>query len=536
MIKTELEGEKMKKKIKNSLLVIVLILEAIIIVGSIYYKKSYTKQDFDLILYYLFNGANHSSPDVVVSVIKACILPVLALFTVMIVPIIENVKHKLIIKVGRKEHKKNVQLYPIKYKVIYVLVILIVAISIFIKCFGVNEYIKYRRQDTKVYEDYYVDARKVKIKFPEEKRNLIMIVVESMENTVLSKENGGSWDYSITPELEKLAIENTNFSNNNLIGGAYQTYGSDYSAAGNVAITAGIPLKTVDFLNNENNYSGNGQYLSGAYTLGEILKEQGYNLEIMMGSDAEFGGRQQYYTANGQYKIFDTHYAIEHGKMTEEDRVWWGFEDDKLYEWSKEEILDLANQNKPFNYIMLTADTHFMDGYLSQRAAIQFDTKYENVYAYSSKSIYEFIEWLKEQDFYDNTTIVIVGDHLGMQVEFYESRMDENYERTIYNIIINSAIEVKNNKNRTFTSMDLYPTMLASIGVEIEGERLGLGTNLYSGEPTVSEKLGLETFKEEIKKNSTFYNKRFFGDDYYVIKKSDKEENDKENIKNEVQI
>lgn len=110
-----------------------------------------------------------------------------------------------------------------------------------------------------------------------------------------------------------------------------------------------------------------------------------------------------------------------------------------------------------------------------------------------------------------------------MQVEFYESRTNKEYERTIYNAIINPIIEATNNKNRVFTSMDLYPTILASIGVKIEGERIGLGTNLYSNIPTLAEQLGFEYLNNEIKKNSKFYNEKIFGDDYFVMKNQDKD-------------
>ena len=258
---------------------------------------------------------------------------------------------------------------------------------------------------------------------------------------------------------------------------------------------------------------------------GEILRDNGYNLEIIMGSDGEFGGRKQYYTTNGNYKIFDLNYAIEHGKMTIEDKVWWGFEDDKLYEWSKTEILNLSKQDNPFNYIMLTADTHFVDGYLSPNAEEKFESKYENVHAYSSKCISEFVEWVKKQDFYQNTTIVVIGDHLGMQNEFYENNINDDYTRTIYNAIVNPSIEAKNNTNRLFTTMDMFPTILASMGVEIEGNRLGLGTNLYSGIPTLTELLGYDYYNKELKKTSNFYNKHILGDDYYVIKTDEARQN-----------
>ena len=47
---------------------------------------------------------------------------------------------------------------------------------------------------------------------------------------------------------------------------------------------------------------------------------------------------------------------------------------------------------------------------------------------------------------------------------------------------------------------------MASLGVTIEGDRLALGTNLFSGEETLSEKYGYETLFTELDKKSIFYN------------------------------
>lgn len=45
-------------------------------------------------------------------------------------------------------------------------------------------------------------------------------------------------------------------------------------------------------------------------------------------------------------------------------------------------------------------------------------------------------------------------------------------------------------------------------GVKIEGNRLGLGTDLFSNEPTVFEKFGYDYVNKELAKKSEFYNKR----------------------------
>ena len=383
---------------------------------------------------------------------------------------------------------------------------------------------------SEIFEEEYITSETVQITFPEEKRNLIYIFLESVETTLVSKENGGGWDYSIIPELEQLAKDNINFSNTDKLGGAIQLPGTGWTVAGMVAQTSGVPLKIS--LQDHNSYSGYSSFLPGVYTLGDILKKEGYNLKLMVGSDAEFGGRKDYFTIHGDYEIFDFYTAIEEGKMTKEDEVWWGYDDDDLFKWAKDEILELAEQEEPFNFIMLTADTHFTDGYLSENVGDEFDTQYENVFAYSSKCVYEFVDWIKEQDFYDNTTIVIVGDHIGMQTEFYENHLEKDYTRTVYNTFINSAVPDTNSKNRQFSTLDIFPTVLASIGVEIEGNRLGLGTNLFSGEQTLVEKYGYEDANKQLERRSNYYNKKLLGENYIEMLTSSRE-NKIENIINE---
>ena len=124
--------------------------------------------------------------------------------------------------------------------------------------------------------------------------------------------------------------------------------------------------------------------------------------------------------------------------------------------------------------------------------------------------IYEFLEWIKKRDFYDNTTIVIVGDHLTMQDGFYGTKGFE--DRTIYNVFINAiASSEYNSKNRVFTVMDMFPTTISSLGATIEGDRLGLGTNLFSDSKTIPEEIGIDKFNVELEKYSSYYYKKLRG-------------------------
>ena len=181
--------------------------------------------------------------------------------------------------------------------------------------------------------------------------------------------------------------------------------------------------------------------------------------------------------------------------------------------------------DEPFNFTMLTTGTHFTDGFVEKSCETPFDEKYLNAYHCSDELIDNFLNWLKKQDFYDNTTIVITGDHLTMQAnmtDMFEINNAKSYERTVYNTIINSKVKTENMKNRNFTTFDFYPTILASLGFQIQGDKLGLGTNLFSRIPTITEEIGITKFDKELQKKSNYYEKHFL---HNINKKVGKQSN-----------
>ncbi|MBQ1965820.1 MAG: LTA synthase family protein, partial [Clostridia bacterium] len=112
-------------------------------------------------------------------------------------------------------------------------------------------------------------------------------------------------------------------------------------------------------------------------------------------------------------------------------------------------------------------------------------------------------------EFYENTTVIITGDHYSMNTEYFQDNVPEDYVRRVYNCFINAPLEAENAKNREFTTLDMFPTTLAAIGCKIEGNRLGLGTNLFSSERTLSEQLGMDYLNAEILKPSPYYESNF---------------------------
>ena len=77
----------------------------------------------------------------------------------------------------------------------------------------------------------------------------------------------------------------------------------------------------------------------------------------MVGSDLSFGGRREYFKTHGKYKNYDLYTAREDGIIDDDYYVFWGYEDEKLFEYAKEELTNIASKDEPFNFTMLTVDT-----------------------------------------------------------------------------------------------------------------------------------------------------------------------------------
>lgn len=366
-----------------------------------------------------------------------------------------------------------------------------------------TKYFENKGEGSTFIESNYVDPKDVSLTFPEKKRNVIVLYLESMEMTYADKENGGGFDENFISQLTQLSKENENFSGaDTVLNGASSTSGTTWTMGGIFAATSGLPLITQLA---QNEMDTQDAFFKNATVLGDILDEEGYQQVFACGSDATFGGRKLYFTDHGNYAIHDLNYRKKIGDLPEDYYVWWGFEDEKLIEYAKEDLTELASSNQPFNYTMLTADTHFEDGYVCDLCQDLHDgNQYGNVISCSDKQVSEFISWIQQQDWYDNTTIVITGDHPTMDSDFCDP-VSSDYSRRVYTAYINAdPIENHSKGERQYTTLDTFPTTLAAMGVSIEGNRLGLGTNVFSGEETLLEKDGMQMINTEFSKKSDF--------------------------------
>lgn len=419
-----------------------------------------------------------------------------------------------------KEKSTRITLLPIRLNMPVWLLIFVIwtgeLISIADENFEVFAYVKSQVQASEFIENEYVKTGEINITFPEKKQNLILIYIESAETSFQDVANGGLMEYNIIPEMTQLAKENTSFSQSELLEGAAVAPACGWTIAGLVAETSGLPLKLFQY--DETGAVGNSMdryesFMPGAVCLGDILEREGYHNYFIAGSNFDFAGRRNYFTQHGNYEVWDLVSAKEEGKLPADYELGftgvWGFNDEKLYSFAKEKLPEIAKTGEPFSFSMLTIDTHTGGGFQCELCPDTFPTQYENTWGCASKQLYDFVEWVKEQDFYENTTICVTGDHCSMEAAFLAehpyNRFTGATERKVYNVFINPVKEPVNMKNRKFTTMDMFPTILGAIGADIDGNRLSLGTNLFSDRQTLAEEYGYETMFDELNKKSRFY-------------------------------
>ena len=499
-----------KKKSKKIVVIIFLLLSVTLFIVANWLENHFGNIPFEQYLFHLFVPLDGASNNFVLSCIKDAVFPII-FFTFAIQFIFHNVFNlQPLLKIKKNNRKITINIFPFsfikKHNILFSILIFLISLLSLLNTIGLWEYLSKLNQTTEIYENYFVDPNKVNLNFPKNKKNLILIYLESIETSFSSIDNGGLMEESYTRNLDKIANNNIKFSNLN--GGGYlPTIGTSWTIAGLSSTTTGLPLKiSVD----GNSYGNFQEFLPNAVSLGDVLKDAGYNQTIMIGSDIAFGGRDKYYSLHGDYNVFDYNKAIEDSVIDSDYYVWWGFEDRILFKSAKDKLNELSQEDEPFNFTMLTVDTHAFDGYQDPECEQKYDKLYSNAIACSDEMVNDFIDWIKKQDFYKDTTIVIIGDHLSMDYHYFEEFTEEELSRrAIYNAFINPFTKASNTTNRTFTAFDIYPSILASMGVEIEGDKLALGVNLFSDEQTIPEQIGLDKFNEELQKRSIFYNDTF---------------------------
>ena len=425
--------------------------------------------------------------------------------------------------VSRRSGKvRTVRFLPLRHRWLFTLISALILVGIGLGQVGAFGYLQSGLTKSEFFGDHYVSPKTAgRVSAPEVKRNLLLIELESFETSFFSKEHGGLWDEELIPELYELLSDPDAiyFASDSGTHGTLNAYGTTWTTAALIGYTAGIPFKVPV---GKNNAYHSENFLSGAWALGDILAENGYRNILVSAATTTFGGVGEYFRAHGDYTIVDCNtprYTDSAGDLLEfsipsSQRNEWGYSDAAALRMAQQILASDGDSAEPWHMVIKTTDAHF-NGYLYEAgngyegSVRTHGSKVENVYATTSREVGAFLAWLKEQDFYDDTTVVLVGDHPNMLSGVCGDTPADDRGR--YNLILNPVVTTDRTKNRAFTAFDFYPTILSALGFTVHGDRLGLGVNLFSDTPTLAERYGITALNAELEKNSDFYIDRIMG-------------------------
>ncbi|KAB3531856.1 LTA synthase family protein [Alkaliphilus serpentinus] len=301
-----------------------------------------------------------------------------------------------------------------------------------------------------------------------EGRNIITIQVESMHNFVLQREIEGQ---PITPIMNSLINKDSIYFSR-----YYQQLGrgntSDAEFVSNNSLYAS--MKTYSY----KEYEGN-----ELYTLPQVLKEEGYNTIAFHGNEPDFWNRKSIYPSIG----FNTYISTDEMEMDEV--IGMGISDGSLF---KQSLGYLEKLPQPFYsfYVSLTSHNPFIIP--EEQRGLTIDGEYKDTIIadyfqsvnYFDRMLGEFIEELKRRDLYDNSVIVIYGDHFALDIrkdnikELITDYLGKPYDFEEF-LNVGLLIHIPGSGiTETYTTaggqIDFFPTMMNLVGVdEIKGNILG---------------------------------------------------------------
>ena len=345
----------------------------------------------------------------------------------------------------------------------------------------------------------YVNPDSVHVEF-KEKKNLILIFLESMEYNFQDSINGGNQSKNLIPEITEYLKKEQSF-----VPGGTQASGMGWTMADAVAKTCGIPLMFPPSISNS--FISLESFLPGVTCLTDVLAKNGYDIVVSQGSNMKFASMEGFLETHNVLKYYDMMKYLKDERVRKDSTSHWGVKDMMLYELVKEHVEKLSNNREPWAMWFFTIDTHtpgFLDPRCFADAAVEKKDEMPLAIRCASRQIDSFIKWAKAQEWFDNTVIAVMGDHAMMAAPELVGFKDENLTHYWLDFFINSNKSAEN-YSRKFTSLDMFPTILEAMGAEIPNGALGLGRSLYSSSPTLLEKYGLDSLNRALDKRSVEY-------------------------------
>lgn len=232
-------------------------------------------------------------------------------------------------------------------------------------------------------------------------KNLILIQVESLNDFVLKRDYNGK---EITPFLNSLLKKDTLYFNH------------FYSTTG-VGNTADAEFSTLNSLYGNTQRECYRKYVDNTFHgLPWLLRQEGYQALAFHGYIKTFWNREEAYKNQG----FERFYSEEDFNITQ--TAGFGLTDKEMFAQSVD-ILKKVKQ--PFFSFMITLTNHIpyeLDDSLASLSLKEEDEdtlmgNYLRTVRYTDEALEELFALLKENDMYEDTMIVIYGDHQGLNLE-----------------------------------------------------------------------------------------------------------------------
>lgn len=304
-------------------------------------------------------------------------------------------------------------------------------------------------------------------------KNIIFIYAESLERTYFDK--------TIFPGLinglRELESRSTYFTN------IKQVAGTGWTVAGMTASQCGIPLSTPS---HGNSMSGMDQFLPLAVCLGDLLNENGYQLNYMGGASLQFAGKGKLLKTHGFTNLLGRDELLP--KL--EDKAYktsWGLYDDSLFNMVYSRFIELSEAGKKFGLFTLTLDTHHPNGHPSKsckgREYKDASNPILNAVACSDYLISNFIKKISQSPYADKTIIVLVSDHLSLRNTAFQL-LHKKKRRNLF-MIIDPSKNIFSEINALGSTLDIGATILPFMGYK---GAIGLGRNLLNNEALEKER------------------------------------------------
>ena len=322
-----------------------------------------------------------------------------------------------------------------------------------------------------------------------ENKNVLIVQLESVQGFVAHRTINGK---EITPNLNKFLDENIEFTNMHMQSYS-STSDSEYST-----VTSTYPM--------ENGMSYSKYFLNTYDTIFDIFNSKEYYTMYMHGNVPSFWNRGNVYS---RMNIDDISFIDD---FEDQSEMIAGFlADELLYKQGVEKI---KNQENPFMTFMVAASSHTafdLPGIQNKYDKITIDVgKYKDTYFgnyleamnYADYAFGILLEELNKQGLYEDTAILVFGDHNGMgmwdeEIKEFLSEIDSNV----------TDVDLKLNYTKVLAGMKL-PEVNESIKIEKPIIKLDI-------KPTLEDEFSLGTNIFACKDFICLNNERIIAQDYY---------------------